>query len=74
MRIVPLYRRSALDWTAFADAINELNERRWVKVVRRRTPRPCLPPGLPEPCGEVDRIAATRHARRRYRATWPNVW
>jgi hypothetical protein len=74
MRIVPLFRRSCLDWKAFADAANELHERRWVRVTWRRRPRADPAGGLPDGCREVDRITATRHARRRYRATWPDVW
>jgi hypothetical protein len=74
MRAIPLFRRSGLSWKAFADAVNELQERRWVRVAWRRTPRAVLPDGLPDACGRVDRITATRHARWRYRATWPYVW
>jgi hypothetical protein len=74
MRIVPLFRRSSLDWEAFASAVNELQERRWVKVTRRPKPRAALPDGLPDGCRRVDRVTATRHGRWRYIATWPNVW
>jgi hypothetical protein len=74
MRIVPLFRRSSLDWKTFAVAVNELQERRWVKIAWRRKPRTTLPTGLPEPCRDLDRITATRHARRRYLVTWPDVW
>jgi hypothetical protein len=74
MRIVPLFRRSSLDWMTFATAVNELQERRWVKIAWRRTPRTTLPRGLPEPGRDLDRITATRHGRWRYLATWPTVW
>lgn len=74
MRLVPLFRRSSLDWAAFAAAVNELSDRRWVKITRRRTLRATPPPGLPEAAAHVDRITATRYGRWRCLATWPNVW
>jgi hypothetical protein len=74
MRIVPLFRSSALDWQTFAAALEELHERRWVKIAWRRRPRSDLPPGVPERCGEIDRIIGSRHGRWRYLATWPNPW
>jgi hypothetical protein len=74
MRIVPLFRRSRRDWAAFATAVNELHERRWVSIAWRRTPRAVLPPGTPELSRKVDRITVTRYGRWRYLATWPNLW
>lgn len=74
MRIVPLFRRSSLDWKTFAEAVNELSDRRWVRITWRRKPRAILPPGMPEPGRDLDRIIATRHGRWRYLATWPDVW
>jgi len=74
MRIVPLFRGCALDWPTLAAALEELIERRWVKVVWRTRPRPHLPPAVPERCAHIDRIVASRHGRWRYLATWPTPW
>jgi hypothetical protein len=74
MRIVPLFRGSALDLQTFAAALNELHERRWVRIALRRRPRASQPAGVPERCARIDRIVATRHGRWRYLATWPNPW
>jgi hypothetical protein len=71
MRVVPLFRRSSLDGEAFISAIRELQERRWVNVNWRHTPRAVLPPGMPERCREVDRVTSTRFGRWRYAVTWP---
>jgi hypothetical protein len=73
MRVVPLFRRSDVDWAAFAAAVDELAQRRWVKIAWRRTPRTALPDGLPERCRDLDRVTATRFGRWRYLATWPYV-
>ena len=70
MRIGPLVRHCGLDIDALAAAINELAERRWVKI-SFRTPRKVLPPDLPERCRRVDRITTTRYGRWRYATTWP---
>jgi hypothetical protein len=69
MRIGPLFRRSGLGWEAFAAAVNELQERRWVKVNWRRRPRAAIP----ERCREADRVTSTRFGRWRYAVTWPKV-
>jgi len=74
MRIVPLFRSSALDWPAFAAALGELHQRGWVRIAWRRQPRTHLPSGVPVRCGQIDRIVASRHGRWRYLATWPNPW
>jgi hypothetical protein len=74
MRVVPLFQRSRLDWDAFTAAVDELHERRWVKIAWRRRPHTRRPPGMPERNTRADRITATRFARWRYIATWPDVW
>lgn len=74
MRIVPLFRGSALDWPTFAAALDDLQGRRWVRIAWRRQRRTNLPPGVPERCSQIDRIVASRHGRWRYLATWPTPW
>jgi hypothetical protein len=70
VRIGPLVRHCGLDCDALAAAINELAERRWVKIGFRK-PRKVMPPDLPERCRAVDRITTTRFGRWRYSVTWP---
>ena len=69
MRIGPLVRHCGLDLDALAAAVNELSERRWVAIGRRR-PRTVMPPDLPERCREVERVTTTRFGRWRYPVTW----
>jgi hypothetical protein len=71
VRIGPLVRHCGLDLDALAAAVNELAERRWVKISFRK-PRKVMPPDLPERCRAVDRVTTTRYGRWRYSVTWPS--
>jgi hypothetical protein len=70
LRIAPLVRNCGLDFDVLATALNELAERRWVKIAFRK-PRAVMPPDLPERCRTVERITLTRVGRWRHAATWP---
>ena len=58
MRIRPLLQCADLTTPVLCDALNELQERRWISV-RRRTPRN----DLPERLREVDRVTTTYQGR-----------
>jgi hypothetical protein len=61
LRIGPLLKLSGLSVDDLCAVLNELAERRWLKVARRRNPCPRLPKRL----APVDRITATRFGRSR---------
>ena len=69
-RICQLVRHCGLDFEALRAALNELAERRWVRINWRK-PRKVMPTDLPEPCRAVDRVTTTRYGRCRYSVTWP---
>ena len=58
MRIRTLLRCAGLTTPQLCDALNELQERGWIRV-RRRTPRN----DLPERLREVDRVTTTSQGR-----------
>jgi hypothetical protein len=70
MRIGPLLRELKLDDTPFADAINELQERGWIKVTWRKDGAR-LPETVPARFAPCKRITTTSFGRWRYSVTWP---
>ena len=70
MRIAPLLRDLKLDDTQFADAINELQERGWIKITWRKDGAP-LPANVPARFARCKRITTTSFGRWRYPVTWP---
>ena len=70
MRIKPLLRRIAMEQPVFADAVNELVERGWIRIAWRKSAR--ITPGEESrPYTDIDRLTTTRWGRYRYRSTWP---
>jgi hypothetical protein len=67
LRIGPLLKASGLSVDELCAVLNELAERRWLKVAWLRTPRMRYLQrlGLPERLRHVDRITATRFGRSR---------
>jgi hypothetical protein len=61
LRIGPLLKLSGLSVDDLCAVLNELAQRRWLKVAWRRNP--CL--RLPERLARVDRVTATRFGRSR---------
>lgn len=70
MRMRPLLAACGLGSDALADAVNELAERRWVRIVWR-DPDARPPEALPERWRPVRRVVTTRFGRWRHRHTWP---
>lgn len=70
MRIGPLLWDLKLQDNLFADAINELQERGWIKVTWRKDGAP-LPANVPARFAPCQRITTTRFGRWRYSVTWP---
>ena len=75
LRLAPLLRGLAMDARAFADAVNDLNERYWITIVWRKAPPTApqdLPDAEPRPLADVHRLCTTRFGRHKHRATWPS--
>ena len=70
MRLIPLLRHFRMEPRTFIDAINDLNERCWLRIVWHKAP-PDTPPDEPRPLTEVYRLCTTRFGRLKYRRTWP---
>ena len=69
MRMRPLLEASGLASDELAAAVNELAERRWVRIVWRG-PDARRPETLPERLREARRVVTTAFGRWRYRRTW----
>jgi hypothetical protein len=69
MRIGPLLRDLKLDHTQFANAINELQERGWIRITWRKDGTR-LPEHIPARFAPCKRITTTRFGRWRYPVTW----
>lgn len=72
MRIGPLLAACGLGSDALADAVNELVERHWVRIVWR-DPDARLPEALPARLQPVRRVVTTRFGRWRFPRTWPEL-
>lgn len=69
MRIRPLMRGLHMERKLLADAVNELVERGWLRIVWRKSAR--ITPGEESrPHTDIDRLTTTRWGRYRYRSTW----
>jgi hypothetical protein len=66
MRIGPLLREAALPRDALCETINDLAQRRCLRVTWRRTPHATLPPRL----RDADRVTLTRFGRSRLPVPW----
>jgi hypothetical protein len=74
VRVAPLLRDTDVGADELADAVNELAERGWVKIVWRPEGAR-LPAELPQRFRPVERITATRFGRYRYpMAVWLLGW
>ncbi len=69
-RLGPLLGGLRMDERAFTDAVNELNERYWIKIVWHKPP-PCTPDDAPRPLADIYRLCTTPFGRHRHRATSP---
>jgi hypothetical protein len=71
MRLAPLLRRLPdMDPRVFVDAILDLSERYWIRIVWHKAP-PGASDDEPRPFTDIDRLCTTRFGRRKYRTTWP---
>ena len=69
MRIAPPLRDLKLEDNIFADAINELQERGWIRVTWRKDGAR-LSDNVPARFAPCKRITTTRFGRWRYSVTW----
>ncbi len=72
MRLAPLLRRLGMEPRVFVDAVTELVERYWIRIVWRKAP-PGTPDDEPRPYTDIVRLVTTRFGRRKYRTTWPTL-
>ncbi len=70
MRIKPLLRRIGMEQGMLVDAVNELVERYWMKIVWRKSAG-IMPGEDSRPLTDADSLVSTRWGRYRYRSTWP---
>ena len=70
VRLRPLLRGLDMEPGRFVDAVNELKERYWIRVVWRPE-RPGAPEEEARPYTDVDRLVTTRFGRKKYRTSWP---
>jgi hypothetical protein len=70
LRLRPLVRALGMDERAFADAVNDLVERYWIRIVWRKAAL-AAPEDEPPALADIDRLTTTRFGRRKYRSTWP---
>jgi hypothetical protein len=70
MRLGPMLRHLRMEPGPFIEAVNDLNERCWIRIVWRRPP-PGAPDDEARPLTDVYRLCTTRFGRLKYRTTWP---
>ncbi len=70
LRLGPLLRALGMDERAFADAVTELADRYWIRIVWHKAAL-AAPDGEPLPLTAIDRLTTTRFGRKKYRSTWP---
>jgi hypothetical protein len=71
MRITRLRRHIGMEPSVLDDAVNELVDRRWMKIVWRKSAH-IMPGEEFRPVTDADRFVTTRWGRHRYRSTWPS--
>jgi hypothetical protein len=70
LRLRPLLRTLGMDERAFVDALNDLADRFWIRIVWRKA-------ALARPeddffeLADIERLTTTRYGRKKYRSTWP---
>jgi hypothetical protein len=70
VRMGPLLRGLGMDQRIFVDAVNELVDRYWIKIVCRKA-ADAAPDDEARLITDIERLVTTRYGRHRYRSTWP---
>lgn len=70
VRVRPLLRGLGMDQRILVDAIIELRERYWIKIVWRKAAA-VAPDDESRLITDIERIVTTRYGRHRYGSTWP---